>query len=105
MLHVLICKCSNALPKARKFLQEHGVDNWLDVPLDTGKESVSRFLSSLADNENLNPSVVEIRNFLADVSRFIIFIDYNDDYLEWADISHGDPNQIIKAESILERFA
>lgn len=99
MITVLVCKCPNAVPKARRFLEQNGVEDWIDFPVVVGKENVLRALAELPEGRH------EIQRFLNDVSRFIIFVGYDDGVLEWADIAHGDEKKIAEAEWILERFA
>lgn len=105
MIAILTCKCASALPKARKFLQEGGVEDWIEIPIYEGKHSAKQFISSLPDGLNAYPSLDALTNMINTVGRFIVILGYDDEELSWADIGHGDTKGKIDAELILERFA
>lgn len=105
MIAVLTCKCASALPKARKFLQEGGVEDWIKIPIYEGKYSAKQFISSLPDGLNAYPSLDALTNMISAVGRFIVILGYDDKELSWADIGHGDTKGKIDAELILDKFA
>lgn len=105
MILVLACHCAGALPKARKFLQNNYVKNWIDVPVYIGKESSLNLISKFSEDTNAYPSIDALRNLVRNVSRFIIIIGYDDERMEWADIAHKDSKSMADAERILEQFA
>lgn len=105
MIAVLTCHCANAITKARRFLVNNGVEDWIEVPMFIGKENVGKFLSNLPQYEECPYNPQRLRSFLSDVSRFIVVFGYNDEICQWADIEHGDTQQIADAELILKRFA
>lgn len=105
MIAVLACHCGSSLPKARKFLQNNNVENWMEVPVHLGKESALQFLSKLSDDMEGFPSLTALRSFIRGSARFIVILGYDEDREEWADIGHGDMKGKADAELIIERFA
>lgn len=105
MIVVLACHCSSSLPKARKFLQNNNVKDWMEIPVHLGKESALQFLAKFSDDTEGFSSLTALRSFIRNSARFIVILGYDEGREEWADIGHGDMKGKADAELIIERFA
>lgn len=99
MLAILSCKCPTAPMRIRRFLQQNGIEDWLDLPIYMGKESIAQILPYLPGDHEA------IYRFIQSKARYILVVGYTEDRMEWADIAHGDLTEQVNAELILERFA
>lgn len=105
MIAVLACRCGSSLPKARKFLQGSGIENWMETPVQLGREAALQFLTNFSDDTDSEPSLAALRAFIRNSARFIVILGYDGEKAEWSDISHGSMQGKVDAELIVERFA
>lgn len=100
-LAILVCDCAGSIPFARSFLKRAlppQVDPF-SVPLLKGKEA-----KLFAQNHGLD----DLALHLSRVSSFSVVVGWvpaTPSQVYWADFNLPSPEQTIKAEAIVERFA
>lgn len=102
MISVVVCFCPNADIRAYHFLQRQ-VENWMDVPLYRGKENTLKFLNSLGKNDDLRMHT--LLSLLEKTGKYIVVVGWDEDRVEWSNISHNDMKSLADAELIVEEFA
>lgn len=105
MIAVLVCRCSGAEVKARRFLQDQGIDNWLGVPIHTGRVAAYDFLKTLSGLDGGPDQLGTLLSFISRAGRYVVVLGYDDRGLMWSNIGNSDAKAYIDGERILERFA
>lgn len=105
MIAVLICRCGGALEKARAFLKNHGVDNWMTFPIIEGHEDARAFISHITPKPDGPDAPGAVANFLEYSGSFVIVLGLDQTHFMWSDIHDNNPASVIDAEQILEQFA
>ena len=101
MIRVIACFCGSSDSLARNFLKSIGYQDWLNIPIERGKErslAVLNYLPQVPEKEML-------RNFLKDASKWVVIIGYTDDQMKWSDIAHNGPKSRIEAEFVVKNFS
>ena len=101
MIKVIACHCGSSDSLARNFLKSVGYSEWLNIPIEKGKE---RSMSAL----NYLPPVPEkemLKNFLKSASKWVVIIGYTDKEMKWSDIAHNGPKSKIEAEFVVKKFS
>lgn len=101
MIAMLICNCPNGPVKAYKFL-EPLVENWMDVPMYSGRERCNKFLAKFLDHSN---TPFDVSKFMLQHGKYIIVVGWDDGQFRWADVSHGKATDQADAEAIVREFA
>lgn len=100
-IKVCTCQCGSVDNLVRRFLRSVGYDDWLSVPISSGKENskaLLNFLPRCKEKEML-------ASFLDGASKWAIIIGYNDNTARWSDISHNGPKSRIEAEFVVKEFS
>ena len=100
-LIVVTCQCGSVEQKARGFLKRVGYDDWLTIPVHKGKEKTMKAIQYLPKY----PEIDMLKNFLANASKYVVILGYDEDGCKWSDISHGGTKTEIEAEFVVKRFA
>ena len=100
MIAVIACMCGSSESVARNFLKSVGYKDWLNIPIEKGKER------SLAALNYLPPAPEKemLQNLLKNASKWVVIIGYNEDSMKWSDISHDGPKSRIEAEFVVRKF-
>lgn len=100
-LIVVTCQCGSVESLVRNFLKKSGYNNWLNIPIEKGRER------SLAALNYLPPAPEKemLQNFLKNASKWAVIIGYNDTDMKWSDIAHGGAKTKIEAELVVRNFA
>ena len=100
MIRIIACHCGSSDSLVRNFLKSIGYEQWLDIPIEKGKDK------SLAVLNQLPPSLEKdmLRNLLKDASKWAIIIGYDDTSVKWSDIAHSWPRSKIEAEALVEYY-
>lgn len=101
MIRVIACHCGSSDSLARNFLKSIGYQDWLNIPIERGKERSLAVLNYLPQA----PEKEMLRNFLKDASKWVVIIGYTDDQMKWSDIAHNGPKSRIEAEFVVKNFA
>lgn len=97
---VIACMCGSSESVARNFLKSVGYKDWLNTPVEKGKEkslAVLNYLPSVPEKEML-------QSFLKNATKWVVVIGYNQDSMKWSDISHNGPKSRIEAEFVVRNF-
>ena len=100
MIAVIACMCGSSESVARNFLKSVGYKDWLNIPIEKGKErslAVLNYLPPVPEKEML-------QNLLKNASKWVVIIGYNKDSMKWSDISHDGPKSRIEAEFVVRKF-
>lgn len=93
----LICNCASAPNLVRQFLVSQHHPDPFSVRLYKGPEA-----KSFAEHNHLS----DISAYLSARSSYALLVGWGSpENVHWADINHNLPDQIIKAEAIVKRFA
>lgn len=98
---VCVCQCNSSEMLARQFLKGVGYPNWLDIPIEKGKERSLRMLEYLPNY----PEVQMLRNYLQSASKWVIIVGWNEKGCRWADITHSGPKAQVDAQLVVETFS
>ena len=98
---VCTCNCGSVEQLARSFLNKVGYQDWLNIPIEQGKERSRRMLSHLPNF----PEIEMLDNYIKDASKWVAIIGWNDQACRWADIAHNANKSRIDAELIVQTFA
>lgn len=105
MLAILVCRCSGAELKAREFLKERGIGDWLSIPTYKGKIACQEFLKTLPELPDGPDPVGALQSYLTGAGAFVIFVGYDSNHFMWSNIHRGGLQEVADAEVLLERFA
>ena len=92
----LACNCHAAPGLFRQFLFENHIPNYMGVPLLQGEK---------AKQWAKEHGALDILNYLEHRSSFVIVLGEEGEERGWSDINNADPEKVLRAEMILERFA
>lgn len=100
MILVVACLCGSSDSLVRNFLKSIGYSDWLNIPIEKGKEK------SLSVVNQLPPSIAKdtLKNFLKDASKWAVIIGYNELEVKWSDIAHNGARSRIEAEALVNHF-
>ena len=101
MIAVATCLCGGSESLVRNFLRSAGYDDWLNIPIEKGREK------SLSMTNLLPPSDEKemLKNFLREASKWAVIVGYDDIAVKWSDIAHNGPKSRIEAEALVQHFA
>lgn len=100
MIGVIACQCGSSDSIARNFLKSVGYPDWMNIPIQRGKEKSRWFLNQLPPT----PEKEMLGNFLKDASKWVVIIGYDEQNMKWSDISHNAPKSTIEAEFVVKNF-
>lgn len=100
MIGVVACHCGSSDSLVRNFLKSAGYSDWLNIPVNKGKEKSMSFLNQLPPT----PEKEMLKTFLRDASKWAVIIGYTDADMKWSDIAHNGPKSRIEAEFIVRNF-
>lgn len=100
MLSVLLCRCHNSEPLARKTLRESHYENWQSQPVIKGKEACLNFLDTLP----MNKEISHLKDYIRRSSSWSVIIGTDGENYEWADVGHGKIVDKLDAERIVEQY-
>lgn len=101
MITVVTCRCGSTEQLARRFLNEAGCPNPLEVPLYEGKEASLSFANSLLQY----PEAGMLANYVKNSSKWVIIVGWNEKGFRWADIVHSPTASRVEGQLIVETFA
>lgn len=105
MIKLLTCNCGSAEPLVRQTLRSSGITTWLTEPIHKGKEHCLTVLSYFPEPYHELLAFKALQDHLSTTSSYAIIIGYDDSSFYWSDIHSNAPQEVIQAQSILERFA
>lgn len=105
MIAILTCKCTSADTIGRHFLRDHGVGEWLSVPLYQGQRQCQEFLKTLPETAEGPDHQFPLWDFIGHASKFVIILGYSENGLMWSNIFTDSAKAQGDAEIILEQFA
>lgn len=97
---VIACHCGSSDSLVRNFLKSVGYQDWMNIPVNKGKEKSIAFLNQLPPT----PEKEMLRNFLKDASKWAVIIGYDQENMKWSDIAHNGPKSRIEAEFVVKNF-
>lgn len=97
---VIACHCGSSDSLVRNFLKSVGYPDWMNIPVNKGKEKSIAFLNQLPPT----PEKEMLRNFLKDASKWAVIIGYDQENMKWSDIAHNGPKSRIEAEFVVKNF-
>lgn len=97
---VVACQCGSSSSKARNFLRSANYKDWLNIPINQGREKSLTVLNRLPDT----PEKEMLRSFLKGASKWVVIIGYNQTEMKWSDIAHNGPKSRIEAEFVVHNF-
>lgn len=97
---VIACHCGSSDSLVRNFLKSVGYPDWMNIPVNKGKEKSIAFLNQLPPA----PEKEMLRNFLKDASKWAVVIGYDQENMKWSDIAHNGPKSRIEAEFVVKNF-
>ena len=100
MITVVACHCGSSDSLVRNFLKSVNYQNWLNVPIEKGKERSLSVINQLPPA----PEKEMLKNLLSNASKWAVIIGYNDTEVKWSDIAHNGPKSRIEAEAVVRRF-
>lgn len=98
---VITCRCGSTASLARNFLKSTGYKEWLNVPINEGRERSMGVLNQFPPT----PEKEMLHNFLKNASKWVVIVGYSESAMKWSDISHNAPKSRIEAEFIVKAFA
>ena len=100
MITVLLCRCANAEPIARKIMATAHYSNWQTQPVIKGKSECLAYVSSLPENVNTG----SLYNFIEHSSSWSIILGEKNGTYMWANAGDGSLQGRLDAELIVEKF-
>lgn len=104
MLVVLTCECGSAEQLVRSAMHRYEYKNWATEPIYRGRsnclQSVENLIRKYPDSNRLKELYTHINN----TSKWAVFLGYNDESVDWADISHGKMKEDVDAEAVVEKY-
>ena len=101
MIGVVACYCGSSDSLVRNFLKSVNYPDWMNIPINRGKEKSLAFLNQLPPT----PEKEMLQNFLKDATKWAVIIGYTDDQMRWSDIAHNGPRARIEAEFVVKNFS
>ena len=95
------CQCGSSDELIRGFLRSVKYKDWLNIPIEKGKERSRAMLNYLPPC----PEKEMLANFLKDASKWAVVVGYDQDSMKWSDIAHNGPKSRIEAEFVIKAFA
>lgn len=103
MIQIITCECGSAEGLARKLLR--GVtSDYLTYPVYKGKAKSRGVLDSLPDYVRETETIAKLYELLANKSKYVVVIGYDDHSVGWADVMHGTPKEFLDGQVILEKY-
>lgn len=103
MLHLLLCRCHNSEPIARKLLHEGGCDDWQSHPVVKGKEQCLNYLDTLPYGQ-FNKEVDKLKGYIKRSSSWSVILGQRGSEFQWSDAGHGDLVSKLDAEVIVKEY-
>lgn len=104
MLVILTCECGSAEQLVRQALHRYEYKNWAMEPIYKGKsnclQSVENMIRKFPENQRLKDLYAHINNN----SKWAVFLGYDDEGADWADISHGKMKEDVDAEVVVNKY-
>lgn len=97
----IACHCGSSDSLVRNFLKSVGYPDWMNIPVNKGKEKSLAFLNQLPPT----PEKEMLRSFLDGASKWAVIIGYTGDQMKWSDIAHNGPKSRIEAEFVVKKFS
>lgn len=104
MIHLLTCDCGGAEPLARSVLKSAGVENWLKVPIEKGRQRAVNWLETLPDQLKGTPEYGALMLSLKGRGRFSIIVGYTSDTFKWADVGSSNLTEKLDGEVLAKHF-
>ena len=101
MIAVCSCQCGSSDSLIRNFLKSAGYDNWLNIPIDQGKERSLALLNYLPPT----PEKDMLYSFIKGASKWAVIIGYTDTEMRWSNIASNDAKSRVEASLIVETFS
>lgn len=101
MIMVVSCQCGSVDSLIRNFLKSAGYPDWLNIPIERGRErslSVLNYLPPAPEKDMLI-------SFLKDASKWAVIVGYDQESVRWSDIAHNGPKSRIEAEFVVKNFS
>lgn len=99
-LVAVTCTCGSVENLVRKHLRLNDCDYFMEVPITKGKDKALSALNTLPQHEKLD----ELRQYIANASKFAVVVGYNDRACGWADIASGSPKQALDVGVVIKHF-
>lgn len=99
-LLVVTCRCGSVESLARGLLHSAGYSGWLDIPICQGKEKTLNALYNIPQF----PEVDMLRNYLENMSKYVVILGWNENGCRWTDIVHNSSKSRIEGELIVQTF-
>lgn len=104
MLVVLTCECGSAEQLVRSAMHRYEYKNWAMEPIYRGKknclQSVENLIRKFPDDQKLR----ELFAFINNNSKWAVFLGYDEESADWADISHGKMKEDVDAEVVVNKY-
>lgn len=100
MIKVISCHCGSVDSLIRNFLHSANYPDWLNIPIQKGREA------SLSALNSLPPSVEKdiLNTFLKSASKWAVIIGYDDSTCKWSDIAHNGAKSRIEAQVVVDIY-
>lgn len=100
MIAAIACHCGSSDSLVRNFLKSIGYQDWLNIPIEKGKEK------SLAALNHLPPTTEKdmLKSFLSNASKWAVIIGYDGKTMKWSDIAHNGAKSRIEAEFVVRNY-
>lgn len=105
MLEALTCQCHSAEPLVRQVLQQAQVPNWMETPIQIGKEHCLRILETLPPVHQASLPYQALAQHIQNASAFAVILGYDDTHLYWEDVHTNAPIEVTRAIAIIKQFA
>lgn len=100
MITVLLCRCHNAEPIARKIMAKVHYKNWQTQPVIRGKSECLAYVSSLPENVETG----SLYKFIEHSSSWSIILGEKNGIYKWSNAGDGSLQGRLDAEIIVEEF-
>ena len=98
---VCTCNCGSVESLARNFLKSVGYQDWLNIPINKGKEKSISILNQLPPTDEKEM----LKNFLKTASKWVVIIGYDETTCKWSDRAHNGAKSRIEAEFVVKNFS
>ena len=100
MIAAIACHCGSSDSLVRNFLKSIGYQDWLNIPIEKGKEKSLSVVNQLPPT----PEKDMLKSFLSNASKWAVIIGYDGETMKWSDIAHNGAKSRIEAEFVVRNY-
>lgn len=104
MIVILTCSCGSAEQLVRQALHKYEYRNWAMEPIYQGKENSLKSVENMMRKFPNNHRLEDLYAYINNNSKWAVFLGYDEESLEWADISHGRMKEDVEAQTVVEKY-